>query len=431
LNEELQRLYDEDVNEQDAYDQVKDDSRFDGVRLSKVTAIYTQFRSHQEKKQIDPYVTELLRQTIQLSCFQTIVECDHKKNGCLKFWMGDSSDGRFFLTHDDEPINESESNSDLKDVFSNKSCRIKVPTVHKGKDYDFWPLIQDFGLLIEQTDYDGQGNFSKYSLNLLELDWTGKKIQKIHTLEFEDQQRRFYYQTINVDVMDPIRFLLQNWHDDGSVTLKTGRVNDDKILFEEDILLTDQDIGIGFCSLFGNTLYSFDPWKFVRSNEACVYVTRLDQDAQTTLVDLSPLPEQFSIVGEKVTNIGCLAMDRLYLLVQNKQTKIYGIIWAKCETRNWELTSFFTKNPITRIEFMIDGHFLLVQTVDSEIELISDVHQMRKTFYRIPLKKPEKLTHLAWFSLVRSKSKMRNVDPYEEASKYLPYTSEIRCPFDE
>jgi len=211
--------------------------------------------------------------------------------------------------------------------------------------------------------------------------------------------------------------LSQNWHDDGSVTLKLGRINDDEILFEEDILTTAQDIGIRVWSLVGNTLYSFDPWKLFESSEGCVYVIQLGHRAQTTRVSLNPLPDQFSTVGQEDRVVGNFAMNRLYLAVQDKQTKNYGIIWTNYETSKWKLSKFCTESVITCIDFMIDGQLLLIQTVDNETELISDVHQIQMTLYRIPLKKPEKLTHLAWFSLIRSKSKIPDVDPCEEASK--------------
>jgi len=194
--------------------------------------------------------------------------------------------------------------------------------------------MYDTILLIEQSGYDDQETFSTFSLSLLELDWIGKKMQKVHTFSFEDQQRHFKFQQIFIDSMDPMQFLLQSWYDDGSAILKIGRVHDDEILLEDDILLTDQNIGSGFCSLVRNTLYSFNPWEFVELIEACIYVTRLDQGAQTSQINLEPLPEQFSIVGEAETLVGWFAMGRFYCAVQDKKTKLYGIIWTSCETRN-------------------------------------------------------------------------------------------------
>jgi len=119
------------------------------------------------------------------------------------------------------------------------------------------------------------------------------------------------------------------------------------------------------------------------------------------------------------------------LAVQIKKTQNYGIIWADCKTRKWELIDFCVKKPITSIQFMASGHLLWTQTTNKETKVLSNTHQMQKTSYRIPLKKPENLSDLAWFSLVRSKGKLKGVDPYEEAQKYLPFYSEIRCPFEE
>jgi len=432
LNDELRRLFDQNINEGDAYNQVKDEDRFDTVRLTKVTAIFKQFRSKPKRKeQIDPNVAELLRRTKQPSYFQSIVECNHEKMFCLKFWNGNSSDGRFFVIIDRVPIINSESNSDLKDVFSKKTCRIKIPIDPTVGGGGFSSLTKDTGLLIKRTGYDDQKTFSAFSLSFLEFDWIDREIRKTHTLSFEEHQRRFEFQRITHDTMNSTRFLLQNWYNDDSFTLQLVRVNNDELLIEEEILTTEQDIGIGICSLVGNTLYTFNSSDFAASIEACIYVTRLDQGAQTSRVNVDPLPEQFTAVNGEGTLVGRFAMDRLYLAVQDKRTKIYGIIWTSCETRNWELSSFFTKNSIVCINFMIDGHLLLIQVIDNEIKFTSGVHQNQKTFYRIPLKKSEKLTRLAWFSLVRSKSKIRDVDPYEEARKYLPFNSDIQCPFED
>jgi len=294
---------------------------------------------------------------------------------------------------------------------------------------EFRPLTHDVGLLVEYAN-DDQETFSEFSLSLMELDWAEKEMRKIHTLTIGDQRRRFEEQIITIDSMDPTRFLLQSWHD-GSIVLKLGHIHNNEIVLGDDVLSMDENIGTGVLSLVGNTLYSFDSWGFDDSNEVPVYVTQLDQGAQASRVLLKWIPKRFSTVDGEEDVIGCFAIDRLCLAVRDEKTNKYGIIWADLETRKWQLIDFCTKKPITNIQFMADGHFLSIQTTDKETELISNVHQVQKTFYRIPLKKPENLSDLAWFSLVRSKSKLENINPYEEARKYLPFYSEIRCPFEE
>jgi len=331
------------------------------------------------------------------------------------------------------PTDDSISNSTLKDLFNNKTCRITTPitpVIQTTDAYFFWPLMHDIGLLTEYTDYDDQQTFSRFSLSLLELDWFDKEIQKGNTIEFEDQQHRFTYQQVISDSMDPKRFLLRNWHGDGSITLKLGRVQDSQLLLEADILTINRTFG--FCSLIGNTLYSFNYWSFTNLNQARICITQLDQDAQISQIELELLPEQFTTIDNEHYIVGCFAMDRLYLAVQHNETKRYGIFWTSHETRNWEPINFEVKQQITSIEFFANEYLLLIQTNDYESDLTSDVHQVQNTFYRIPLKKPEKLSVLAWSSLVRSKSHLSpKIDPYEEARKYLPYNSDIRCPFEE
>jgi len=436
LNDELRRLFSQNASEQEAYDQVKDDPRFDSVRLAKVSTMYKQFRSEKgmkpkRKKSVDPQLAALLYRSGQLAYFRSTLECNHEENWCLKFRNGFSSDGRFFITYNRMMEANNESNFSLKDVFGNKSCGIKIPIAHTTEEWKICPLTHDIGLLTEDAEEDDQNMFFKCSLSLLELDWTEKEMQKIHTFTFEDQLRHFNFHKITVNAMDPTRFLLQLWHDDDSTTLKIGQVRNGEIVFGGDILPTNQDIGGVIDSFVGNTLYSFDPWDFVDFNEACIDVTQLDQDGQTSHVILDSIPEKFSTVNGEDYIVGCFAMERVCLAVQHKKTKYYGIIWTDCKTREWQLVKFYVKKPITELQFMANGYFLCIQTTDKETEVLSDVHQVQKTFYRIPLKKPEKLSDLAWFSLVRSKSKLKGVDPYEESRRYLPFYSEIRCPFEE
>jgi len=418
----------------DAYEQVQDDNRFDTVRLSKISALYQQVRGQQGKKpkRKKPSI-KIVQRSDQLAYFRSALEeCDHKKMECLKFWSGWTSDGRFFSIHDRVPITDSASNNTLKDVFSNKTCRVSIPiipTIQTANDYYFWPLMRDIGLLTEYTDDDDERNFAEFSLSLLEFDWFDKKIQKVQTLSFEDQHRRFKFQLIIVDSMDPKRFLLRNRHADDSTTLKLGRVHNSELLFGDEILTMNRNIGLGYFSLVGNTLYSFNPWSFVHLDEPHMFMTQLGQEEQTSRIKLSPLPDEFTTVDGERYIIGYFAMERLYLAVQHKETKKYGIVWTSHETRMWESVNFSIDKPITSIEFIIDGHILLVQTNDYETEITFDVHHVQSTFYRIPLKKPEKLSILAWARLVHSKIKFK--DPYEEARKYLPYNSNIRCPFEE
>jgi len=266
----------------------------------------------------------------QLAYFRSALEeCDHKKMKCLKVWNGASSDGRFFITRDLGPINGSTSSSTLKDVFSNKKCRIMIPiipVIQNEEEYRIELLTHDTGLLAERTDYDDERTFSEFSLSLLELDWFEKKVQKVQTFSFENQQHRFEFQQTLIDSMDPKRFLLQCWHEYDLITLKPGRVHDDKLLFGDDILTMNRNIGYGFCSLAGNTLYAFNPWLYTGFGVARIYVTQLDQDAQTSRIELARLPEKFTAVDGEYYVVGCFAMDRLYLAVQHKKTKRYGIV---------------------------------------------------------------------------------------------------------
>jgi len=100
LKDELRQLFEQHVSEQEAYDQLKEDPRFDTIRLAKVTTIYEQFRNEKASKKknkaanqeeipmhIEPVIPssiKRLQRTEQLSFIRSIVECDHNQHQCLR-----------------------------------------------------------------------------------------------------------------------------------------------------------------------------------------------------------------------------------------------------------------------------------------------------------------------------------------------------------
>jgi len=140
----------------------------------------------------------------------------------------------------------------------------------------------------------------------------------------------------------------------------------------------------------------------------------------------------FHVVDPNDVAFNCWIRDRYYALIKFHGDDTFGIAWINCEKLEWTPMGFRTIEPIIGLQFNGENGILLVQTADGESELNgSSMHQVKRTFHRIPLKKPDLLTNLAWSALVQSKSKLPGVDPYEESRRYLPFTSEIQCPFDE
>jgi len=328
---------------------------------------------------------------------------------------------------------DSQRNFSLIDTFSNKKSQIKIQLdpVEEQDVHTFYPLTYDFVLLIVRTDYDDENTFSKITMSLLELDWTSKKSKKLHTITIEDQQRRFQLISIIVDEMDPTKFLLRLLHADNFLTLKFGDVSNNEIFFNEGILIDHNGFLWTRNSIAANKLYTLDMDDFVGRNTISTNITDLENGTQSLSFsfDLSQLPERFSRLNGAFT--ACFTPNRVFMAIQFKNTQNYGIVWSNSEAQEWSEMDFCTEEQILDIKFITDGGLLLVRTARKETELIRSVHHVQMTLYRIPLKKPEKLSNLAWFNLVRSKSQLPNVDPYEEAHKYLPYNSEIRAPFEE
>jgi len=326
---------------------------------------------------------------------------------------------------------DDESNASLTDTFSNKSSRIKLPlaVTEHGYEFTFSPLAYDTGLLIERSGYEDTGEYSTLSVSLLEMDWANKGVRKLQTLTIEEQERLFILQDLIVDEMNQARFLLRYWLNDRSLVMKRGTIVENEILFEDDILFANRNLSFDLLSLVGDTLYTFDLVNLMlRNATASINVINLNQGAQTAQFDLARLPERCLYSGGMI--VACLTPNRLFMAVRSNKTHSYGIVWTNCETREWTEMDFCTERQITSIRFMVDGGLLVIQTTENITEITQGVHSMQKALYRIPLKTPEKLANLAWFSLVRSKSRIPNIDPYDEARKYLPFNSEIQAPFE-
>lgn len=173
------------------------------------------------------------------------------------------------------------------------------------------------------------------------------------------------------------------------------------------------------------------------SHHLLLCVADLGRNAQVTSFLPGPWFNKFAISEGDRGPIGCFALGRLYLAVETKvkanakvkKAKTFGIIWMDTVNRTWVL-KFSSPTPIINIQFVAADNTLLIHTLEGETKIAAAIHQLQTTVYRVPLKKPEPLSKLAWFSLLRLMNKMKKVDPYAEAVKFLPYTSDIQCPFE-
>jgi len=440
LQDELRPLFTRGIDEQDAYDQLKEDPRFGTLRLAKVSTIYKAFREQATKpkrrKSAKALHLERLQRSEQFSFFRSMVECDHKKNQCLSCGLYEKFlDGRFCVHS--ELISKTDNSGILSlfDAFSNKTSQIKL-SLNPGESefaYHFYPLTYNTGLLTENTDYADQYTFAKISVTLLEVDWTNKEIKKIHSVTIGDQQHRYKLSHIIVDGLDPGNFILRLANNDGSFILKFGcMVNDEISLKEKDIRGEGRYllVFIDHWLFFGNKLCMLSVADFIFEGMISGYMMNLDRGRKTFSFEWYQFPEHVWFIDRP--SAACVGFDRVFSAIQFKKTQHYGIVWSKFGAQQWVEMDFCVKERIIGIKFIADEGLLLVQTASKEdAKSTFYFDRFETTLYRIPLKKPEKLTDLAWFNLVRSKSRLPDVYSYEEAHKYLPYNSEIRAPFEE
>jgi hypothetical protein len=432
LVDELRGLYDNNFTEQEAYDQLKDDPRLNPVRFAKISAIYKQFKTQRKSRRIqlaNPFSSERLRKSTHLSYYKADLECNHKKNDCLKFHYGGLFNGRFYLLFDRSATSSKMFGFSILDTFSNKKAKITIDRDPEDnfRHFSLNFLSYDLGLLIEHQEYNVHGTFALYDISLIEFDWETCKTHKIHSLSFEHNEGQLTSLKTHIDSINPGRFILETRTVGTTAFLEVGDIQEDKIVFEEKTFEPDLHTCDGFYSLVDTKMYNFYPCLF-EPNDAPFYVTNLEKNGKISKFKFNEPPKGFSIAEETDCYIGCMGMERIYLAIKSDKTGTFGIMWASEYSKEWTLLDFCVKKPIINMTFVADENLILVQTLDNETKIISNKHRILKTFYRVPLKKPDTLSALAWFSLVRSK---RNAfDPYKEASKYLPFNSTLRCPFD-
>jgi len=230
--------------------------------------------------------------------------------------------------------------------------------------------------------------------------------------------------------MNPLQFVLSRQRADLSSWLKRGRIVNDEIVFDEEVRIENHHGCYALYSLFRGKFFSYHMCGFNRPTGFPLCVTNLENNGQITQLRVSLLPEEFVAIQAQNGPIGCFAMDRMYIAVEFKDKRTFGIVWMSVEERKWHSMNFCTRKPITSIKFAVTEKILLVQTLENDTGITCDSHQIKKTVYRVPLKKPHLLTSIAWFTLVRSKSRTKKINPYTEATKFLPLNSYLQCPFE-
>jgi len=399
--------------------------------LAKVITIYKSLQNErpvkQRKKPISRLPVELLKRTEKLAFYSSIFTCNHRNHWCLKFEDGMSNEGRFFFHPVFKRNNGIPYDSLLVDLFNGKRSKLHFPMTPTNdlRKLTLCFMTNDIALLIERTCFTVHGFHAKFFLSLLHLDWKNNSIRMIQTLTFEDQQNPFKFQKIIVDSTNPAHFILRQWRN-GILSLKFGKVENDEIIFGKQVASNAYRVCHGFCSLVGDTLYSLNLLNSDTFETSQVYITTFSEHSHASRFVLPSLPEGYSVVAGRKCAVGCIAMERLFLATKFHKTGIFEIFWIDFKVRKWTSMNFCTINPIMDVNFTVDEGILLVQTMDGESDVTFDQHNVKKTFYRIPLKTPDKLANLAWFSVVRSKRLPDDEDPYKEANRYLPFNSEIR-----
>jgi len=432
LQDALRYLYGQKIDEQAAYDQLRGDPRFEGwIRLPKVQIIYKQLRSERTKSaktsSSKPLIEEPPISVVSqikkciFPFYKATLQCNHELHPCLKNSRGVSVDARFIFYYYRSKTSHNSCKFLLHDLQSNKERYIKIQKTPNAQFICFRSFNSDFGL-----SFESDGDFM--IVNLIELDWTVEKMRAIHTIHFSLRTPSSLF----CDPSDSTRFVHISTVEPVGALAKFYEVGNNGIVLEHSNLIETWP-GSSSNSFFDGKFYGFEYRnEFGKLPFPSIHVNSLEPNAQTSVFALKWPSDSFQVVFSNDSIVYSWIRDRFYTVIKFDEDETFGVAWISCEMPEWISLDFHTVEPIVRIQFIVEHGILLVQTADEETELdSSNVHQLKRTFYRIPFKKPELLTNLAWSAFVHSKSKIIGIDPYEEARKYLPFTSEIQCQFDE
>jgi len=424
LANELRRLYTQNIDEHLAYNTLQADERFKGlINLAKVQEIYRQLQSASPSSLVQPFDFSILNQQSQQLIFpfyKTKFVCDHQIQPCLKRSFGFSVNGRFVFYHIRSQIGYPVAGFLLHDTFSNKERYI---TLEKRRDVhfsDFIFLNENLGLLFERNS---EFIFS----SVVELDWTKKRMRKTQTSDLlpNDSSR------VLIDPLNPEQVVFSHAIFQMGIQLRFCSIQGNQIAQERAVSREPWPY-FAVNSLFDGKLYGFEHRNLHgKLLHPAIRVNSLEPNSNLYLFVLEWPSDDFYVLYSMDEMICCWIRDRFYVVVKFEKGAEFGIAWASCETLKWTLLKFQTDERIIKLQFVVESSTLLVQTVDAEMRSVGEnTHGVKHTFYRIPFKKPESLSNLAWSALVQLKSKLPNIDPYEEARRYLPFTSEIQYPFE-
>jgi len=430
---ELRKFYLQEIDEETAFNDLENDLRFEGwLKLGRVKAIYKRFKQELDnpgQPQLDapPAFTNLSSlfvprfpgryQALQsmYPFYNMTFVCEHEIQPCLRLSYGYSPNARFVFYHIRSKPNHDVASFLLRDMFSNKDRYITMGKEPNSYFNGFFFLNDNFGLLLEKNETAG---FS----SLVEMDWTGRKMRKIQTDYLLPKRNS----GVLIDSLDSSQVAFTFATIGGGILLHFYNIGDNEIVLESAGSVA-QWPGACVNSIFDGTLYGFE-----HSNlQTTLRVNRLEPDSETSIVNFEWPSNGFHVLHSVDNMVCCWVRDRFYAIAKLDEIEKFGIAWASHKTRKWTLIKFSTVERIIKMQFIVENSILLVQTVDDTPKPEDTTnHRVYHTFYRIPLKKPDSLSTLAWCSLVQAKGKLNFANPYEEARRYLPLTSEIQYPFD-
>jgi len=387
LQAALRYLHSQKIDENTAYDQLKDNPRFEGwIRLPKVKTIYKQLSSERTKsaktRSSKPLIKEPSANFISqikkcaVPFFKTTLQCNHELHPCLNSSRGFSADARFILHRVQLQPSDDFYKLLVHDVFSNKERYVKLQKTLDAELVGFIFLNADFGF-----SFKFNGEF--FDVSLIELDWSNENMQVVQMIRLPFEVPSSFM----CNPADSTRFIYTTRMDPAGAFANVYKFENNEVVLEHSNFLESWP---SFCSssFFEGKLYGFEHRNELGELPSpSIHVNNFEPNASTSVFALEWPSNNFQIFFLSDAMIYTWIRDRFYAVVKFDEDDTFGIAWVSCETTDWALLDFRTVEPIFSLRFIVEPSILFVQTADGETELDdSSIHQIKSTVYRIPLK---------------------------------------------
>jgi len=293
------------------------------------------------------------------------------------------------------------------DSFSGERRALKYPPSVDSISFQD-PIWIDSNLILVKI-FESWG---VYPMLLLQIDWDEPKWT---ILDKFVSSVSFYH--VIIDSADRTKFALIR-SGSNSMFIHRGQITKDRIVMKDHPI--EIYAYLWYPKLENDQLYGFQCVHNEQNNRKEWHFQEYALDEKTAR-KISSIRSWFQS-SEKSTSY-VWSKNRLFVLIYCYDwLRYFTVASFNSDTHSWSDTKVVGTafpNSIT----VDDDDILTIGTIDGDS--YDDIQPIYKTVHRFPMRKPDKLSYLAWFTIRRG-SMLLGSDLHDKFSPFLPYTCEFR-----